>query len=377
MTEVTEDTNSGLNPVAIIESVAPEGWKKKIGKVAAQLGIGTRKGAQLYAAGRDQIDTSEGKSIVSKAMAEAVAREAVDNPIMMERARARFLNEFGAKQENLEAVMIAAAEHLNSGPPPAPLLLTNDDKFAPNDGVDEALAEDDAAPLEGDWAAAFTREAEGATSDELRDRLARVLAGEIRSPGTYSRGVLRMIAELDRADIEAVKECMPFRVGDAIYNLTSVEGLRISRLLKLADAGLVADAASGLSRIFEFTAEQDLFVSSCFGKVFGIVVRKDNGVQLQRAFAPLNRAGQSVADLLDEDGDLERQALIDLGNTFENEAVEISLVKINSRVDNFVKFTTIRYLKTRNVNVFKSPSGSPLTNYNLFPRGDPFLPRSS
>lgn len=360
MTETKDDQDTGLNPVAIIEAVVPEGWKSKLRNVAVQLGIGTQKGARLYAAGRDQIDTSEGKSIVSKALAEAVAREAVNSPEMMGRARARFLSEFGAKQENLEAVVIGAANHLHADTAPEPLLLTSG---VSSEGDQDAAPDpaENAAPLNGDWAAAFTREAEGATSDELRDRLARVLAGEIRNPGMYPRGVLRQIAELDRADIEAMTASMPFRVGSAIFNLSSEESGRIGRLLNLADAGLVVDATSGLTRLFNFEAENGLFVSATFGRQYGIVLRKADGVQLQRPFAPLNRTGQSVADLLDESLDQERQVLRALGKTFENEVLEILLVKMTGRIGDRVTFTTIEYLKTHQFTTVAPVAGNPFT----------------
>jgi hypothetical protein len=370
MTEAKSNQDTGLNPVAIIEAVAADDWKSKLRKVAVQLGIGTQKGARLYAAGRDQIDTSEGKSIVAKALAEAVAKEAIDNPVMMERARARFLSEFGAKQENLEAVMVGAADHLSTGPSPEPLPLTSGRHNNAGNAEDQEST-DDAAPLDSDWAASFTREAEGATSEELRDRLARVLAGEIRAPGTYPRGVLRSIAELDKTDIEAMNASMPYRIGNAIFHVATEEGERLTRLLRLADAGLVADATSGLARIFDFAPEGDRFVAATFGRIYGIVIFKSTGGRSTRDFAPLNRAGQSVADLLDADGEQEKRALIALASTFEAEAQEITLGRIVYRSGDKVQLVTVDWLKSAP----KVSVTTPVAAYSPLASGDPFEPK--
>ncbi|WP_426255766.1 DUF2806 domain-containing protein [Sphingomonas sp. DC2300-3] len=362
-----------LSPVAIIDAVAPEGWKGTLKRVALQLGIGTRAGARLYAAGRDQQDTSEGKSIVSKALAEAVAREAVENPVMMERARARFLSEFFGKQDNLEAVLIGAAGHLHDSP--SSTSEPKADDAATGTQTSDDIESNDDVPLDADWAAAFTREAEGATSDELRDRLSRVLAGEIRSPGAYPRSVLRQIAELEKSDIEAMRDSMPFRVGNAVFHLNTGEAPRITRLLRLADAGLVADAASGLSRIFEFLPDGQRFRAHTFGQYYGILIWRSTEGRVLRDFAPLNRAGQAVADLLDPDGEQEKQAIIDLGRTFDAEALEIALVRITSKTSETVSHTTIDWLKSSPASVIVTPSAS-TGGFRPFPVDDPFKPKS-
>jgi len=110
-----------------IEAVTPKSWRSRLAKAATQLIAGTRQGANAYGEIRERLDTIEGRSIVNKALAEAVAKQAANDPEMVERAKARFVSSALQKQENLEAVIAGASEHLPLLPAPetvdVPLIL--------------------------------------------------------------------------------------------------------------------------------------------------------------------------------------------------------------------------------------------------------------
>lgn len=287
------------NAVSTIDAVAPTGWKMKLAKAAAQLIAGTEKGAVAYAQVRERIDTIEGRTIVSAALANAVAAQAVNDPELMERAKARFLGTALSQQENIEAVVIGANHYLPMLPAPSEAGLAD---TVPKPLDDEPAAKNDWSaeenPLNADWAATFSGVAENASTEELRDRLSRVLAGELASPGTYSRATVRAIAELERSDLEAVRSIAPYVLGKNLIRTASPDPIpSVDTLLPLSDAALITDANAMLSITSKpATVEaQPVFFG---GAEWGLRVFLNVGQIVDIPVVPLTRTGVAVVDLL-------------------------------------------------------------------------------
>ena len=300
------------NPLRKIEQLAPKGWRIKLAKAAAQLIAGSEKGAIAYGEIRERLDTIEGRSIVSKGLAAAVLQQEMNDPEMMERAKARFLGSALQKQENLEAVILGAAE------PPLALPAPSDEAAAPSAAESETgrgeaasqAATSSEQPLNADWAATFAGVAENATSDELRGRLSRVLAGELASPGAYSRATVRQIAELEQADLEAMQRVLSYVVGDLVVRLErgDTQEPSIDMLLPLAEAGLIAEANSMLSKSWP-PASADGTEIWFGGKVWAIKITLKMGQSFNVPMTQLTRTGIAVVDLLgrpDEESILKR-----------------------------------------------------------------------
>lgn len=83
------------------------------------------------------------------------------------------------RQLNKEGVIVTVLEYLQNEPLSA----------AESNSGPEALS--------NEFIDRFERYAEDASTDDLRERWGRVLAGEIRKPGTFNRKVLRAVDELD------------------------------------------------------------------------------------------------------------------------------------------------------------------------------------
>ncbi len=64
--------------------------------------------------------------------------------------------------------------------------------------------------IEDDWLNLFSRIAEDKTSEELRTLFGKILAGEIRRPGSFSLRTLQLIGTLSKADAEAVAEFLSY-----------------------------------------------------------------------------------------------------------------------------------------------------------------------
>jgi len=294
------------SPPALLDKTAKEsGWRLRMAKAAAQLFAGTEKGAIIYGEVRERLDTIEGRSIVSKAMAEAVALQAVNDPDLLERGKARFLGGLMQKQENLEAVVAAANEQLLLLPSPEEDEIRVEQHGDASTDDEPASGASSERPLNEDWATAFSSVAENATSEELRQRLARVLAGELASPGTYSRATVRKIAELERIDLEEMNRVLPFVFGDVVIRHRKAEKAPpLDWLLRLAEVGLVTEASGTISTTWPAAPEggADRTFS---GQQWAMQVNVEAGITLTIGIYQLTRTGMAVVDLLgrpDEQG---------------------------------------------------------------------------
>ena len=233
---------------------------------------------------RANVSTVEGRSRIDAMVAEEIGRQAIADPVFMERAKARFLGELAQKQENVEAVAFKAQAKINEA--------ADADDAAPDPAVEPTQ----------DWMNAFTREAENASSDELRDRLAAVLAGEARTPGTFSRSTVRFIAELERDVLVEFQELLFHRVGNDILTEPSWNtGVQFARGVLLQDAGLISDSGGFLQRRLKFNADGNVFLT---GNNYALVAN-GSGDDLAVSIWPLSRIGREVASLLPDNDERE------------------------------------------------------------------------
>ena len=114
--------------------------------------------------------------------------------------------------------------------------------------------ESDAAEVDPDWLNYFDGYAEKATSENVRDLWARVLAGEIRNPGSFCRATLRLLAELDQQMASWFQQETEFRVqGEYILRPENLTSEQVYRLSFLDQVGLIQHMhpSSGFARTFK------------------------------------------------------------------------------------------------------------------------------
>ncbi|WP_164155458.1 DUF2806 domain-containing protein [Sandarakinorhabdus rubra] len=312
-----EENGEGF--VANITKHVPEGWRVKVAKMCLQLTLGAEAAASLYSDAREKLDHIEGRSLITRRLAEVVANQAVRDPVIVERAKARFLGDLARKQENLEAVISSAVELLPNLPMSSPDQSNEAAVREATECRSDTLGEEAANPLNPDWASTFVSFAENASTDDLRQRLSSILAGEMRAPGTYPRSTLRSLAELDKADLLAMQAVSSFVLGREIL-IFNDEGRKptIESLLPLVDSGLIADAKPGLSKAWRAADDKPCIVV-IGGNYWGLMASLKNVNQISFEVIPLTRTGVAVHDLVgkaDERGLLIRIAeKIDKDNT--------------------------------------------------------------
>ncbi|NEH72283.1 DUF2806 domain-containing protein [Rhizobium leguminosarum] len=166
------------------------------------------------------------KSEGERQLIEATARYGMERMQVDEAFATRaFENHFkkiAGQQVNKDAVVVEAIEDLRRTPP-----------------TDEE-AEAGPAAVSEEFISRFEKFAEGASSEELRERWGRILAGEIRKPGTFSPKVLRATDELEAEAATLFESLMPYRARE-ILMLSLMPALTFQQKLLLISAGLIVD----------------------------------------------------------------------------------------------------------------------------------------
>lgn len=286
-----DDEGITSQAIAVIDQLAPSGWRAKLGRAAAQLLVGTRMGAIAYANARETLDEIEGRSAMNKQLYAIAAQQVANDPDQVERAKARLIGQTLTKQANIEAVITGANAKMLALPPPA----ESEVEPLPDEvsAINGETSPDE--PLSADWAASFSEVAENANSEELRDRLSRVLAGEIAAAGTFPRSTLRAIAELERTELEALVSLLPKISGKVIFRDGPIDE---EALQSLNDSGL-ADYNSAFGPSMSLKVEPDN-PAALPGLEWAIIIEGTAEIHVSISFAPLTRLGRAVISLLDQ-----------------------------------------------------------------------------
>lgn len=170
-------------------------------------------------------DRTEARSKVMQSIAAKAAELAVADPAVMERGLHSLLGKAYREQENREDVAKKAAEHLQADPPPA-------DSEGPSD----------------DWMNVFEDRAAKASSEDLRELLSRILAGEVRRPGSFSLSTMHLISILDQPTAQKLAKLAPYVWDGSTVLKTTIDAvLPYSELLELEDIGLITTGAGMLT----------------------------------------------------------------------------------------------------------------------------------
>ena len=151
--------------------------------------------------------------------------------------------------------------------------------------------------IDEDWMNQFVRYAEDASSDRLQQVWGRVLAGEVRKPGSFSRHTLRFIAELDKETAENCEIVGRHVVGKwFLKNEQWNEGELYLVTVDLQRLGIIEGIGLG-------GPQQNLTVNAngiaaIAGKSWGLLVRGNPGTKLSFPVFMLTRMGQEVMSLL-------------------------------------------------------------------------------
>ncbi len=279
MTSGSNDVSTGTDLAAALDATGlPATVKGKVQKAIFRL-IAGGMGLEYWDKIRDNLDAIDGRTRVNMILAEHVGRQALADPEIVERAKARFLGDLAQKQENVEAVARLANEAAGASP----------------DGDNPSA--DEAPEPSQDWMNTFIREAEGASSDDLRERLAGVLAGEARKPGTFSRSTVRFIAEAEKSTLQAFEQALEHRSGDAVIKGKDWDsGEWFGRGIALEGEGLLTGVSAGSTQKEVQIGENG--TATLFTGRLGLHLEGPAGLKKTIPCWILTKVGMEVASLL-------------------------------------------------------------------------------
>jgi hypothetical protein len=105
------------------------------------------------------------------------------------------------KIENRAAIVQVAVDEMNDG------------QSRPNDA-------DAKTEIDDDWLNMFARIAEDKSSEELKNLFGRILAGEIRSPGSFSLRTIQFLATLSKSDAHEISNFFSYAIFGKIVPTT-------------------------------------------------------------------------------------------------------------------------------------------------------------
>lgn len=152
------------------------------------------------------------------------------------------------KLENRAASVKAAVEELNESP----------------------SQQDATSEIDDDWLNLYARLAEDKSSEELRSLFGKILAGEIRKPGTFSLRTMQFVSALSREEAHKISDFLAFAimgivpmVGDV--NTETMPGFRLRQLMHELGIASTANTVGGLQYNIKIGARNRIGLSATDG----------------------------------------------------------------------------------------------------------------
>ena len=156
--------------------------------------------------------------------------------------------------------------------------------------------------VDNDWLLRWRDSAGKVSSKDLRDVWARVLAGEIKSPGSFSLRTLEFLKNLSQAEARSIQRLAPFVLdNDFVCQVDNIflqsQGVTLALLIELQGLGIVAQISPPLRRTLP-SVEPDKFARGVFSydRVLVVSHRKERDV-LKLDGYPLTSLGSQVLKL--------------------------------------------------------------------------------
>lgn len=186
------------------------------------------------------------------------------------------------KQENIEAVVDTAYD-----------ILQND-----NDNSDDN--ENDDKQVSNDWMLRFINSVEDVSNEDMRLLWAKVLAGEIKHPSSFSLRTLDVLRNLSQEEAELFSKVAKVVIKDYVYmdnaNILKKHEVTFGDIIKLDDCGLISSSVASINHSFS----KKTAVSKSAEHIF-FVEPKSNAnftTQFNIRAVPLTSAGLSLLKII-------------------------------------------------------------------------------
>ena len=133
-------------------------------------------------------------------------------------------------------------------------------------------------PVSPDWICRFFSSVENIGDKELQDVWARILAGEVQNPNSYSYRALEVLKNMTRQEVEQFQKLASFSMGDEeiryIFKddrILSKYGIKFKDILLLEECGVINSRSLELS--LESPGHNSIFYNS---EIIGLIKSKPN-----------------------------------------------------------------------------------------------------
>lgn len=133
-------------------------------------------------------------------------------------------------------------------------------------------------PVSPDWICRFFSSVENIGDKELQDVWARILAGEIQNPNSYSYRALEVLKNMTRQEVDQLQKLASFSMGSEeiqfIFDddrILSKYGIKFNDILILEECGLINSSSLEVSK--EVLGQSGIFYNS---EIIGLIKSKPN-----------------------------------------------------------------------------------------------------
>ena len=172
--------------------------------------------------------------------------------------------------------------------------------------AEAALEDDPQTPperkVDDDWLFRWRDAASTVSSEELQTLWGQVLAGEIKSPGSFSLRTLEFLKNLSHEEALQIAKVSPFVISNVIFRgnnqLLESEGITFSDLLNLQNLGVVSGVeAVGLQQTFPSLATEKFEQALVSYNRVLLVTHEDTSKKIRLEIYKLTLLGQQIIEL--------------------------------------------------------------------------------
>ena len=171
--------------------------------------------------------------------------------------------------------------------------------------AEAALEDDPQTPperkVDDDWLFRWRDAASTVSSEELQTLWGQVLAGEIKSPGSFSLRTLEFLKNLSHEEALQIAKVSPFVISNVIFRgnnqLLESEGITVGFLLNLQNLGVVSGVGAGLTQKFHSLATEKFEQALVSYNRVLIVTHEDTSKQIRLEVYKLTLLGQQIIEL--------------------------------------------------------------------------------
>ena len=198
--------------------------------------------------------------------------------------------------------------------------------------------------LEEDWLNYFEQYAEKASSDRMRDLWARILAGEIRKPQSFSLITLRFLAELDQEIASLFQNVTEHRLQNGLILSPGSKQLRgelLLNLIFLEEVGLLQNVSPALNQ--NMTPDNGVV----FWREGDYLLRAGAKKNIKLNSIRITRVGREITSILPPTDKL--SVLEHIANKIENQVEWLEIHEIIKEDGNILSSRPIKIIKAKDV----------------------------